>query len=255
MEAVQYKQVLKQAAKARFWTTIIKNKKDWIKDWIKKVKEIYKENITRFRVKNLGFRLRKSGSDEHSPAHGYISSQFSWFINLWGTRSALQWGREGDAAEKHCVLRVCWQMALASVMVIMAALLRAFVWPWGKLNGSIFVSHTAKWWHSQISIPALSRCSNGRKKADPKQIQFQLVLTEKAGALVKLYTRPKSDYKADFIVVPCFFTSLLIKKQIGFVSLKQQILQRSLKNVILQGGGGYISWAPKLKKWNLGCRD
>lgn len=99
------------------------------------------------------------------------------------------WGGLGGAAEKHCVPRVCWQMALASVVVIMAALLRAFVWPWGKLNGSIFVSHTAKWWHSQISIPALSRCSNGRKKADPKKIQFQLVLTEKAGVLVKPYTR------------------------------------------------------------------
>lgn len=132
----------------------------------------------------------------------------------------------GAAAEKHCVPRVCWQMALASVVVIMAALLPAFVWPWGKLNGSIFVSHTAKWWHSQISILALSRCSNGRKKADPKKIQFQLVLTEKAGVLVKLYTRPFYFYfyillfwfYFGFIVVPCFFMSLLIKKnQIGLV--------------------------------------
>lgn len=113
-------------------------------------------------------------------------------------------GRGEDTAEKHCVPRVCWQMALASVVVIMAALLRAFVWPWGKLNGSIFVSHPAKWWHSQISNPALSRCSNnGRKKQQqqPKKIQFQLVLTEKVGVSVKLFTRPKSDYKADFILV------------------------------------------------------
>lgn len=43
-----------------------------------------------------------------------------------------------DAAAKHCVPRVRWcQMALASVVVIMAAVLGAFVWHWGKLNGSI----------------------------------------------------------------------------------------------------------------------
>lgn len=59
----------------------------------------------------------------------------------------------GEAAAKLCVPRVRWQMALASVVVIMAAVLRAFVWPWGKLNGSVCVSHTAKWWHSQISNP------------------------------------------------------------------------------------------------------
>lgn len=151
-------------------------------------------------------------------------------------------GGWGGAAEKHCVPRVCWQMALASVVVIMAALLRAFVWPWGKLNGSIFVSHTAKWWDSQISIPTLSRCSNGRKKSRPKKDPVSARTDRKGWCFGKTVHQTKirlqSWFYFGFIVVPCFFTSLLIKKkkQIGFVSLKQQILQHSLKNVILQGG-------------------